>query len=329
MWHEWVPPNKLSGGMAPITRPLTTIVHVGLCPFQSLPQAQKAAMMPPMRMTDPDIYQYPEHLRQTIGDLPQAPGVYFFHGEGDLPLYIGKSVNIRSRVLAHLRNADEARLLRQTHCISHIRTAGEIGALLLEAQLIKERQPLKNQRLRRNRQLCAWQFQPSQQGHPGNVPVVVSTQEVNFAQAPHLHGLYRSPRAAREGLMQLADDHRLCLGLLGLEKLTPGGRPCFRAMVNKCSGACAGKESAEAHHERLLAAMERLRVACWPYPGAVAIVEEGHGLREHLVVRNWCYLGKAGSLEEARALDQVAAGFDADGYKILCGPIVSGKATVV
>jgi excinuclease Cho len=315
--------------MAPITRPLTTIVHVGLCPFQSLPQAQKAAMMPPMRMTDPDIYQYPEHLRQTIGDLPQAPGVYFFHGEGDLPLYIGKSVNIRSRVLAHLRNADEARLLRQTHCISHIRTAGEIGALLLEAQLIKERQPLKNQRLRRNRQLCAWQFQPSQQGHPGNVPVMVSTQEVNFAQAPHLHGLYRSPRAAREGLMQLADDHRLCLGLLGLEKLTPGGRPCFRAMVNKCSGACAGKESAEAHHERLLAAMERLRVACWPYPGAVAIVEEGHGLREHLVVRNWCYLGKAGSLEEARALDQVAAGFDADGYKILCGPIVSGKATVV
>jgi excinuclease Cho len=274
---------------------------------------------------DSELYQYPEHLRETIGDLPQAPGVYFFHGEGDLPLYIGKSVNIRSRVLAHLRNADEARLLRQTRCISHTRTAGEIGALLLEAQLIKERQPLKNQRLRRNHQLCAWQLQPSAQG---DVPVVVSTQEVNFAQAPHLHGLYRSPRAAREGLMQLADEHRLCLGLLGLEKLTPG-RPCFRAMVNKCAGACAGKESAAAHHERLLAAMERLRVACWPYPGAVAIVEEGHGLREHLVVRNWCYLGKAPSLEEARALDQVAAGFDADGYKILCGPIFGGQVTVL
>jgi len=285
----------------------------------------KTAIMQAMRMMDSELYQYPEHLRETIGDLPQAPGVYFFHGEGDLPLYIGKSVNIRSRVLAHLRNADEARLLRQTRCISHTRTAGEIGALLLEAQLIKERQPLKNQRLRRNRQLCAWQLQPSAQG---DVPVVVSTQEVNFAQAPHLHGLYRSPRAAREGLMQLADEHRLCLGLLGLEKPTPG-RPCFRAMVNKCAGACAGKESGHEHQARMRAAMERLRVACWPYPGAVAIVEEGHGLREHLVVRNWCYLGKAQSLEEARALDQVAAGFDADGYKILCGPILSGKATVV
>jgi excinuclease Cho len=58
-------------------------------------------------------------------------------------------------------------------------------------------------------------------------------------------------------------------------------------------------------------------------------LEEGHGLREHLVVRNWCYLGKAESLEEARALDQVAAGFDADGYKILCGPMMSGGLAVV
>ena len=278
-----------------------------------------------MHAADQPLYAYPEHLRQSIGDLPQAPGVYFFHGESDLPLYIGKSVNIRSRVLAHLRNADEARLLRQTRCISHTRTAGEIGALLLEAQLIKERQPLKNQRLRRNRQLCAWQLQSSAEG---DLPVVVSTEAVNFARTPHLHGLYRSPRAAREGLAQLADEHRLCLGLLGLEKLTPG-RPCFRAMVNKCAGACAGKESQQAHHERLLAAMERLRVACWPHPGAVAIVEQGHGLCEYLVVRNWCYLGKAESLEAARELDQVAAGFDADGYKILCGPMLSGKATVL
>jgi excinuclease Cho len=68
------------------------------------------------------IYEYPQHLREAIEDLPSAPGVYIFHGEeGDLPLYIGKSVNLRSRVLSHLRNADEARLLRQTKRISHIR----------------------------------------------------------------------------------------------------------------------------------------------------------------------------------------------------------------
>ncbi len=268
-----------------------------------------------------ELAHHTDQLRSTLGDLPSAPGVYLFHGDSEWPLYIGKSISIRSRVMAHLRNPDEASLLRQTRRISHIRTAGELGALLLEAKLIKEQLPLKNQRLRRHRQLCAWQL-------TGDAPTLVSTTSVNFANTPHLHGLYRSPRAAREALSQLADEHGLCEGVLGLEKLS-AGRPCFRSMVNRCAGACAGRETLATHRERLAAAMAQLRLNCWPYPGAVAIVEEGHGLREFLVVRNWCYLGKATSLDEARTLDQVAAGFDADGYQILCGPMFSGKAQVL
>lgn len=68
----------------------------------------------------------------------RCAGVYLFHSESDtMPLYIGKSVNIRSRVMAHLRTANEAAMLRQAKRISWICTAGEIGALLLEARLIK------------------------------------------------------------------------------------------------------------------------------------------------------------------------------------------------
>jgi nucleotidyltransferase/DNA polymerase involved in DNA repair len=45
-------------------------------------------------------YVYAEHLRPSLDSLLQTPGVYVFHGhEGDLPLYIGKSVNLRARVL--------------------------------------------------------------------------------------------------------------------------------------------------------------------------------------------------------------------------------------
>lgn len=100
------------------------------------------------------IYEYPEHLRPWLEALPKQPGVYIFHGESDtLPLYIGKSVNIRSRVLSHLRTPDEAAMLRQSRRITWFQTAGEMGALLLEARLIKEQQPLFNKRLRRNRQL--------------------------------------------------------------------------------------------------------------------------------------------------------------------------------
>ncbi len=56
------------------------------------------------------IYEYPEHLRPWLEALPKLPGVYQFHGDSDtMPLYIGKSVNLRSRVLSHLRTPEEAR----------------------------------------------------------------------------------------------------------------------------------------------------------------------------------------------------------------------------
>lgn len=267
-------------------------------------------------------YEYPTHLREAIADLPSAPGVYVFHGEdGGLPLYIGKSVNLRSRVLSHLRNPDEDRLLRQTRRISHIRTAGEIGALLLEASLIKQQQPLLNQKLRRTRQLCALRVVDER-------PEVVYSKDVNFATEPALFGLFSSRHAALEGLRRIADENRLCYGALGLEKLKPG-RACFRALLRQCAGVCRGEESAQAHHSRLLASLEGLRVACWPYPGAIGLIErDGDDCQIH-VIRNWCYLGSVGSAADAHRLDAVAAGFDADGYKILCQPILSGRAEIV
>lgn len=94
-----------------------------------------------------------------------------------MPLYIGKSVNIRSRVMSHLRTPDEASMLRQSRRITWIETAGELGALLLEARLIKEQQPLFNKRLRRNRQLCSLQVNAGK-------PQVVYAREVDFRMNP-------------------------------------------------------------------------------------------------------------------------------------------------
>ncbi len=267
-------------------------------------------------------YEYPQHLRAFIDELPQAPGVYTFHGQdGDLPLYIGKSVNLRARVLSHLRNPEEARLLRQATRITHLRTAGEIGALLLEAQLIKQQQPLMNQKLRRNRQLCAIRV-----GANGT-PDVVYARDVDFAREQGLYGLYASRHAALETLRALADDHGLCHGALGLERLAQG-RGCFRFMLKKCAGVCCGRESEHAHHGRLLAALEDLQLVCWPFGGAVALIERFRDsddqpeLVQWHVVRNWCYLGSASDLKGARKLDKLATAFDGDGYKILCKPLM-------
>ena len=268
------------------------------------------------------IYEYPEHLRPWLEALPKQPGVYFFHGDSDtMPLYIGKSVNIRSRVMSHLRTPDEASMLRQSRRITWIETAGELGALLLEARLIKEQQPLFNKRLRRNRQLCSLQVNAGK-------PQVVYAREVDFSHEPNLYGLFANKRAALQTLQSLADELQLCYGLLGLEATTRG-RACFRSALKRCAGACCGKESVEEHHARFMAGLASISVNCWPLEGAVALKETRDAMTHYHVIRNWLWLGAVESLDDAAALLRTPAGFDQDGYKILCKPLLTGKYEIV
>lgn len=264
------------------------------------------------------IYQYPEHLRPSLEAMPRLPGVYIFHGESDaMPLYIGKSVNIRSRVLSHLRTPDEAAMLRQSRRITWICTAGEMGALLLEARLIKEQQPLFNKRLRRNRQLCSLRLS-------GEKPQVVYAKEVDFSTSPDLYGLFANRRAALQALQSIADEEKLCYGLLGLESLTHG-RPCFRAALHRCAGACCGRETLQAHQMRFAAAMARLQLVCWPWQGPVGLKEQGETMTQYHIIHNWLWLGSVTNLGDAGALLRTPAGFDHDGYKILCKPLLGGE----
>jgi len=255
----------------------------------------------------------------SLAALPRSTGVYLFRGEGALPLYIGKSVDIRSRVLAHLRAADEAEMIARSRRVDFIETAGEIGALLLEARLIKQLSPLFNIPLRRLRKLCSIRLA----GQPGALnPEIVSGKDVSVAQARDLYGLFSSVRAAQGKLRELADQYRLCLGLLGLEKTGPRG--CFGLQLKTCLGACVGREDRQAHDRRLLSALGDWQVHAWPFPGAVDLVEQqGDWVQRHRL-RDWRYLGTWCS----RTGQGVAHGpedFDLDTYKILVKPVMVGS----
>jgi excinuclease Cho len=100
-------------------------------------------------------------------------------------------------------------------------------------------------------------------------------------------------------------------------------------MLQQCAGACCGKESRESHDARLLAALEEVQVQCWPYPGAIGLVETFEDTQQVHVIHQWCYLGSAETIEEAGILERTAVGFDADGYKILCGHLMSGRQQVI
>jgi excinuclease Cho len=255
----------------------------------------------------------------SLAALPRTSGVYIFKGEGTLPLYIGKSVDIRSRVMSHLRTPDEASMIAQTRRIDFIETAGEIGALLLESRMIKEQNPLFNQRLRRVRTLCSIRLR---QTETGKFPEIVDSKSVNLGSTPELYGLFSSSHSANAKLKELAQQHMLCMSVLGLEKTSKRG--CFGLQIKTCLGACVGKEDRQVHDERLFSALVDSQVEVWPFAGPVDLIEESAGWVQRHRVNNWCYLGTQCSRTEApsRLTALKPHDFDLDSYKILVKPIM-------
>jgi excinuclease Cho len=209
-------------------------------------------------------------------------------------------------------------MMAQVRRVEHIRTAGEVGALLLESRLIKARQPLYNQRLRRAHDLCSWHLA----GEAAR-PVLVYSRDVAFAHVPDLYGLYSSARRAREFLLELAQARQLCLATLGLE--APTRRGCFGLQIGRCAGACVGCESAAAHAARLREALQTEAVQRWPFEGPVGLVErDGDWVQTH-VVDGWRHLRTEDNRGPADAVGAAPQpGFDLDAYRILVRPLLAG-----
>ncbi|AEO43404.1 nucleotide excision repair endonuclease [Xanthomonas euvesicatoria pv. citrumelo F1] len=110
---------------------------------------------------------------------------------------------------------------------------------------------------------------------------------------------------------------------MGLER-PPSGRPCFRAMLKRCVGACSGGEPPDEQEERLRAALIRLELSTWPFHGRIALEEKCENLRQLHVLDAWHYLGTVTTLTAARKLKGEPLGFDRDSYRIIRAAIESG-----
>lgn len=250
-----------------------------------------------------------------LDDIPEAPGVYLFYGENGAALYVGKSINLRSRVLAHFagdhRDAKDMKIAQQVRRVDWVETAGELAALIEEARLVKSLAPVYNRRLRRAAELCAWRWRPEE---PESAPRLVTARELEETGFDNLHGLFRSRATALQALREIATAHQLCPIALGLEK---GKGPCFAHHLKRCRGACVGKESALAHGLRLAAALTQLKMRAWPFKGRIGVREGGRDAV--IVLDRWCYLGTARTEAELAELAQsrTRPAFDLDTYKIL------------
>jgi len=262
----------------------------------------------------------PPQLDTNVADIPEGPGVYIFYGEGTMPLYVGKSVKLRSRVMSHFqatsREPREMRIAQEIRRIEWVETAGELGALLLEARLVKQHQPLHNRQLRRESSLCAWRLDMNPCARP--LLTLVRGTELSPQQFGNLYGPYRSKNQAISHLRELADKHSLCLQALGLES---GKGRCFAHQIGHCKGVCCGDEAPERHHLRLQIALGADKLRQWPFAGPVGLREHNPhtGQADMHVFDQWCHLATVRSDEElAEALQTRAEvlAFDLDSYRL-------------
>lgn len=255
-----------------------------------------------------------------VNGIPDCPGVYLFYGDGQLPIYIGKSVKLRSRILNHFSSdhasSKEMQIAQEVKHIEWIETAGELGALLLESKLIKDRQPIYNRMLRRNRQLQSIRLAETLNQSPWIS--YVAADAFDPSDFGLLYGMFRSKHAATEAIREIAVTHRLCPRMLGLET---GKGACFSYQLKKCSGVCAGKEAPEIHYLRLKQALIGMRLASWPYEGRIGIreIDPLTGKTQIQVFDQWCHIA---TVEDDIQLDEAMQSsfefnFDLDTYKLL------------
>jgi DNA polymerase-3 subunit epsilon len=252
-----------------------------------------------------------------VRGLPESSGVYIFEDAAGSPLYIGKSINVKKRVLSHFgRDHAESKEYKIAQSIQNIRvheTPGELAALLLESKLVKQMQPVYNRKLRRMQKLMLLRSSYDTNGYL--VTTLEEADEIDPTRYDDILAVYSHRGKAKRSLESVLKMHDLCPKLLGLEKARGA---CFLSQLNKCQGACAGKESPEAYNQRLAIAFERQRFQVWPYPGPVLVAEKPFAESHGFIVDQWCILGELS--QEAycepvvKTQDRI---FDVDTYEIL------------
>lgn len=262
----------------------------------------------------------PIHLSQIeFKTLPEGPGVYIFFGENNIPLYIGKSVNLKERILSHFSSdfhiPVDMKISQQIQRIETIVTAGELGAFLKESSLIKKLQPLYNRKLRNSKSLVIIKRVLNSSGY--FIARIETVSEIDINDLSEIIGVFKSKREAKQFITDLGREFHLCNKLNGLEKTNSS---CFYYRLNWCKGACIEKEKKEEYNARFIIAFSNNKIKPWPFNGPIAIEEEYSldGKKQSLLFNNWCYLGSYIDNQHSDSFfDSQESTFDIDTYKIL------------
>jgi DNA polymerase III subunit epsilon len=177
--------------------------------------------------------------------LPTTPGVYYFHDKKGKIIYVGKAINIRSRVNSHFSNNSETRqkqnFITHIHSISYKSCATELMACILESVEIKKYWPKFNYSQKHWEDVFGIY---SYEDGNGYLRLAIEKNKKNLKPVHTFHNLSEG----YDWLRNVIEQYGLCARLCCLEK---GNGACTGIETNSCKGACIKKESKATYNKRV------------------------------------------------------------------------------
>lgn len=185
-------------------------------------------------------------LSEDIKALPEQAGVYYMKDKTKTPIYIGKSKNIRERIIQHFNDLKPKtkKMLDQVHFIDYKICSNDLMACLLESAEIKLHQPEINKALRKKTNAYYLTLKSKQNSYS---KITICASEW-LSPTDKILVPYTSRAEAREHLNMLIDEYSLCPHINeGKEDLIP----CYKYQIQKCKGACCGMENFDEYNSRV------------------------------------------------------------------------------
>lgn len=183
-----------------------------------------------------------EHLRPTLDALPVEPGVYQMKDAAGTILYIGKAKNLRNRVRSYFApgaklSARIGLMVGRVAAVDLIVTASEMEALVLEDNMIKERQPFYNVLLKDDKNY------PYLKLTAETYPRLLLVRKVDKDGGAYF-GPYVSAKSVRSTMGLIHKIFPLRQSKDNLDK-APLRRPCLNFQMRRCLGPCARETTPE------------------------------------------------------------------------------------
>ena len=189
--------------------------------------------------------------QEKVKSFPTTPGVYLMKDDRGRVIYIGKAVNLRSRVGSYFtKPAREDRrtcdLIKEIRDVDFIPTDSEVDALLLEARLIKDTQPRFNTELKDDKTFPYLQITVREQ-----FPRVEFTRKPR-TRGVKLFGPFTNARKLRGAIavLQKVFRFRTCsLDIKAEDEQWRWFRPCLLASISQCTAPCNLRITKEEYRE--------------------------------------------------------------------------------